>query len=101
MSYYLSILQKQGLSLSPLTEHVRSVEGLSGESASTPAKGRYYGGGHPIVALTQDGLRICCRCKVPKPASAYTKNRNKKDGLDARCRECKSQVARQRYLARR
>jgi hypothetical protein len=66
---------------------------------AAPAKPRYYGGGQKIVALTDDGRRICCRCKEAKPREAYTRNKNKLDGLDARCKDCKSAVARERYQA--
>lgn len=34
------------------------------------------------------GLKICSRCKTPKPYSAYIKNKTHSDGLRSECKEC-------------
>lgn len=100
MSHYLTLLNRTNFTIDKTVQDAREAEGLAVEFIpGQPAKRPYYGGGHPVVALTDDGQRICCRCKVAKPREAYTRNRNKADGLDARCRECKSAVARQRRVA--
>jgi primase-polymerase (primpol)-like protein len=33
-------------------------------------------------------LKKCAKCKVEKPFSAFSKNKNKKLGIDPRCKEC-------------
>lgn len=43
-------------------------------------------------------LRVCSECRESKEPQHYTKNKNKVDGLDARCRDCKKLIARLRYL---
>lgn len=35
-------------------------------------------------------VKFCPRCKLKLPLSDFTKNKNKKDGLDYECRKCKS-----------
>lgn len=100
MSYYLELLEKYGLALDLVARELREASSCDMQDKAL-TKRRYYGGGHPLVALTADGRRICCRCRVAKPPEAYTKNRNKRDGLDARCRECKKAVARERYRSSR
>lgn len=34
--------------------------------------------------------KICSKCKKEKPISEFGKNKAKKDGLQAECKECKS-----------
>lgn len=34
--------------------------------------------------------KICSKCKKEKPVSEFGKNKAKKDGLQAECKECKS-----------
>lgn len=44
-------------------------------------------------------VKRCCRCRVVKPKKAFTKDRNRKDGLKPRCRDCRSVEFKDRVAA--
>jgi hypothetical protein len=33
-------------------------------------------------------MKICCKCKIEKPLDSFCKDKNTKDGLRSRCKEC-------------
>jgi hypothetical protein len=109
MSYYLHLMDKHGLALSEEAIVNRTAQGLPTEnvfveedddSVSKLVK-HYFEHGtddyEPPTAFAGN-LRICSECREPKERQHYTKNKNKVDGLDARCRDCKKLIARLRYL---
>lgn len=92
LTYYEQIAHKTGVTLNPMQRYARQAEGFDRtEPRAITDDVADAGSRSPFDPET--GQRICCMCKTPKPASAYTKNRNKIDGRDARCRECKSRLA--------
>ncbi len=46
-------------------------------------------------------LKECPACGEAKPLSEYTKNKNAKDGLHWRCRDCKNEIWREGYARRK
>lgn len=48
-----------------------------------------------------DEQKICCTCKSARPVSDFCKNRKTKDGLERRCRACRSEAAKKYYNANR
>lgn len=103
MSYYIHLLNQHGLRMSKETIKVRMSVGLAVDLKEVvdEVKRPYYGGGNPRTATTDEGDRICSECRELKPRESYTKNKNKTDGLDARCRDCKKLIARLRYLEKK
>lgn len=98
VSYYLELLARKGVTLSDDAADIRRAGRLPVETdAPKQEKRPYYGGGHPVVAISEDGRRICSRCKRAKSRDEYSKNKNKADGLDARCKACRHEI----YLERR
>lgn len=101
LTYYEEIAHKTGVTLNPMQRYARQAEGFD-RSEPRPISEDVAGDDDAENRSPFDpetGQRICCTCKTPKLASAYTKNCNKIDGRDARCRECKSELAAQRNLA--
>lgn len=54
------------------------------------------------------GLKICCKCKIPKIADDFSRCQSKTDGLSPRCKECQSiagtanyKIHRERVIAAR
>lgn len=98
LTYYEQIVVKTGVTLNPMQRYARQAEGFDRSELRTITDDVADDAGSRSPFDPSTGQRICCTCKTPKPASAYTKNRNKIDGRDSRCRECKSALAAQRNL---
>lgn len=47
-------------------------------------------GKHHKVQTTDEGLRICKRCGVPKPVNDFHKDGGSPDGLRAQCKPCRN-----------
>ena len=45
--------------------------------------------------------KICSKCKIEKPASAFTPRPNRPAGLYSQCKQCKGRASSQRYQKRR
>lgn len=96
LTYYEQIAHKTGVTLNPMQRYARQAEGFDRSEPRPILDGVTDDAENRNPFDPETGQRICCTCKTPRPASAYTKNRNKIDGRDARCRECKSEHAAQR-----
>jgi len=46
-------------------------------------------------------FKKCWACREAKPTSEYTKEKNAKDGLNWRCRDCKNRIWRDGYDRRK
>ena len=44
--------------------------------------------------------KCCCECSTKKPRAEFGKDRNRKDGLEPRCRSCRSEIQRATYVPR-
>lgn len=55
----------------------------------------------PEPQAAPEGEKICKSCGKSKPLSAFPKHPQCKDGIDARCRECKAKMVRERRRAKR
>lgn len=51
---------------------------------------------HPTTKYAEDE-KLCCRCKEIKPFSMFHKCSREKDGLQDKCKDCKREMAKQRY----
>lgn len=41
-----------------------------------------------LLHIRPDGTKMCCRCRVTKPLSDFSKNKWRKNGLNHNCRSC-------------
>ena len=105
LTYYEQIAHKTGVTLNPMQRYARQAEGFDRTPArfdeDQPSNDFYDNGQKRRRTKVFDpatGRRICSECLLPKEPTAYSKNRNAVDGRDARCRECKSELARLRHL---
>jgi hypothetical protein len=44
--------------------------------------------GRPTQAPIVDGMKVCTKCKLPRPLEAYDRNRAKPGGIVAQCKTC-------------
>lgn len=110
MSYYMQLLQKRGIELSDDQKSARRAWGASldptfkeysvddledFEEVTTPLRNWTPPEHVAETAFSPEGLRVCSACRVAKEPHEFSKNKNKKDGLDARCKRCKSEKAKQ------
>jgi hypothetical protein len=109
MSYYMHLMDKNGLALSKEAIVYRTAQGLPTERVfieedddSVSKLVKHYlehGSDNYEPPSAFDGsLRVCSECRVAKEREQFTKNKNRVDGLDAKCRDCKKMIARIRSL---
>jgi hypothetical protein len=77
MSYYEQLLAKQGIKLVNNPSYTKETKQIMRRERA-------------CSAFDENGLRICCICRTAKTKEHYSSNRSKPDGLDARCKPCKS-----------
>lgn len=79
MSYYQMMLKKHGIKPNP---YIYESKVFKADIVKRRAN-----------AYNEDGLKVCCVCHTPKGKDDFSPNKNRKDGLDARCKPCKSMLA--------
>ena len=87
MSYYQQLLKKHGIELKDgYAKRYRIHNYETGKYSERIGRVE-----RTPKAITETGNRICCICKVEKTKECFSPNRQKEDGLDARCKPCKSE----------
>ena len=55
---------------------------------------------HRLTEMSVITIKRCGRCRVEKPTAEFGKDRSCKDGLQSRCRSCRSELGRATYVPR-
>lgn len=97
-TYYEYVLRKKGLRLSHEQKVCRNDQKMPPEFRWITPRGEMLDElKDDRKAFNEDGWRICASCKVAQPPESYHNNKNNIDGKDARCKICKSLLAKERY----